>query len=147
MAESKIKNKDLITIAFYTFITFGFYKIYWAYKTKNDLIKLGGDIPSILNLMFPFCHLYFWYKYSEAYCQVIIKEDKTITYFSFAILPFIIKSTIIILLILAQYNFNGLNLIKNGDYIKFFTYTTAYIELSFIPMMIYQIGFNQFAKN
>ena len=141
----KIKNKNLAIIAFLTLITFGFYKLYWAYQSKKELENLGAKVPSVWYLLFPFGHLYFWYKYSENFDKFIVKNNKTINYFIISLFPFIIQSIGTIFLVI--YQFNIVTLFVNGNYFNFGLYTIPFLEIAFIPMMVFQIGFNEMAAH
>lgn len=71
----EIKHRDLAIMAIFTILTIGIYFIYWSIKTKNDLKRMGADIPTGLLVVIPFANIYFWYKYSHGYLTHIKKID------------------------------------------------------------------------
>lgn len=76
-----IQRRDLFKMALLTLVTFGFYYIYWTFKTKDMLVSFGGDIPTAILSLLPFINIYFWYKYSLAFAKYVGKTDKYLKYF------------------------------------------------------------------
>ena len=93
-------KRDLVTMAILMIVTLGFYFIYWAIKTKNELKQLTGlYIPTGFLMVLPLVNFYFWYKYSIAYAKQVRNNDNYIGYFLLAsLLPwaaiFIMQSEI-----------------------------------------------------
>lgn len=46
-------------------ITIGIYGIYWLVSTKNEMKKLGADIPTAWLIIVPFVSLWWYWKYSQ----------------------------------------------------------------------------------
>jgi len=59
-----MKKRNPIAVFFLPFITFGFYALYWEVATKNEMNKLGADIPTAWLLIVPFVNYYWLWKYS-----------------------------------------------------------------------------------
>jgi hypothetical protein len=57
-------------VFFLSLITFGIYSIVWQVKTKNELNKLGAEIPTAWLLIVPLANLYWIWKYAEGVEQV-----------------------------------------------------------------------------
>ena len=66
-----------------TIITFGLYMLYWLIVTKIELNEAGAEIPTAWLLIIPFGNLYFYYKFAQAFSQVVLKrgDEHTIEYF------------------------------------------------------------------
>jgi hypothetical protein len=47
-------------------VTLGIYSLYWSVSTKNEMNKLGANVPTAWLLIVPFVSLYWLWKYSEA---------------------------------------------------------------------------------
>lgn len=90
-----ITYRSLIHMFIMTFITCGFYLLYWNVTTKNDLNRLGAEIPTAWLMIIPLANFYFWYKYAQAFAYYIKQSDQaetTIVYFVIIIfLPVISK--------------------------------------------------------
>jgi hypothetical protein len=99
MFSSAIQRRDMLFIALMLLVTCGFYYIYWAVKTKNEINSLGGHIPTAWLAIIPFANFYFWYKYAQDFVRYVLKGEQSsvISYFLLiAVLPivgiFIIQS-------------------------------------------------------
>ena len=71
----EIKRRSPILVLIYTFITFGIYGIYWFVKTKNELNRLGADIPSAWLMIIPIISWYWFYKYAEGFAKFVKKDN------------------------------------------------------------------------
>lgn len=65
---------------FLTIFTFGIYYLYWTVKTKNELNRMGGRIPTAFLLIIPVANFYFWYKYAQSYTTYIKKGSEPLLY-------------------------------------------------------------------
>ncbi len=82
-----MKHRDLVVMAILLLCTFGFYFIYWAVSTKNELNRMGAHIPTGWLIIIPFANFYFWYKYAQAFGQYILKNDQAVvSYFLLLVL-------------------------------------------------------------
>jgi len=77
----EIKRRSPILVLIYTFITFGIYGIYWFVKTKNELNRLGADIPSAWLMIIPLIRWYWIYKYAEGFAKFVKKDNNTTLWF------------------------------------------------------------------
>jgi len=66
-------------------VTFGIYSIYWFYKTKEELNKLGGKIPTFILYFIPIANLYWLYKYCEAFTKCVRKKESPLLWFFFVL--------------------------------------------------------------
>lgn len=60
-----MKKRNPAAVFFLPFITFGIYSLVWEVKTKNEMNRLGAQIPTAWLLIVPFVNLYWLYKYCE----------------------------------------------------------------------------------
>lgn len=65
-----MKQRSPAAVFFLSLITFGIYAIYWQVKTKGELNRLGGNIPTAWLIIVPLANLYWIWKYCEAVEQV-----------------------------------------------------------------------------
>lgn len=100
----KVQERSLLSIAILNLITFGIYSIYWAVKTKNELNQLGASLPTGWLVVIPLANFYFWFRYSEAYVNIIKHgHGDELIYFAFSLLfvvpPFAMFSAFIPMMI------------------------------------------------
>ena len=76
-----VQKRSLFAIALLLIVTLGFYSIYWAVKTKEELCRMGAIIPTAWLLIIPIAHFYFWYKYADAFTTYVKKGSDPIGYF------------------------------------------------------------------
>jgi hypothetical protein len=60
-----MQKRNPAAVFIFSFITFGIYSIVWSVKTKNEMNKLGSDIPTAWLIIIPFVNYYWYWKYSE----------------------------------------------------------------------------------
>ena len=60
-----MKQRSPIAVFFLSLITIGIYAIVWEVKTKNEMNKLGAEIPTAWLLIIPFVNIYWTWKYSQ----------------------------------------------------------------------------------
>ena len=60
-----MKQRNVFAVLLLPLITFGIYAIVWSVKTKNEMNRLGANIPTAWLLIVPFVNLYWLWKYSE----------------------------------------------------------------------------------
>lgn len=70
-----IKKRSLIAMALLMFFTFGLYFFYWQYKTKQEINKLGGEIPTFWFAIIPFLNIYFDYRYAQNFIKLVRKTE------------------------------------------------------------------------
>lgn len=70
------QKRELIPIVLLSIFTFGIYLFYWVYKTRQELNKMGGDVPHPILVLIPFLNFYFWYKYAQAYSAIVKHNSK-----------------------------------------------------------------------
>ena len=60
-----MQHRSPIGVFLLTIVTLGIYGIVWSVKTKNELNKLGADIPTAWLIIIPLVNLYWAWKYCE----------------------------------------------------------------------------------
>ena len=86
MTNVIIRPRNLWLMLFLLVITLGFYAIYWLYKTKNELNRLGGTIPTFILFFIPIVNLYFFYSYAKNFVNIVLTRyefSDIIPYFFF----------------------------------------------------------------
>ena len=76
-----VKNRNILLVYVFMFITFGLYGIYWAVSTKNEMNRLGAHIPTGWLLIVPIANIYWFFKYCEGFATVVKKDNNTILWF------------------------------------------------------------------
>jgi hypothetical protein len=61
-----MKQRSPAAVFFLSLITFGIYSLVWEVKTKGELNRLGGNIPTAWLIIVPLANLYWIWKYCEA---------------------------------------------------------------------------------
>lgn len=59
-----MKKRNPAAVLLLPFVTFGIYNLVWFVKTKNEMNKLGAEIPTAWLIIIPFVNIYWMYKYS-----------------------------------------------------------------------------------
>lgn len=91
------KKRDIVVVYLLSFITLGIYGIYWSVQTKEEINKLGGDIPTAWLLIIPIANIYWLYKYADSFSNKV-KKDKNgllwfiVFWFVAIIMPAIVQS-------------------------------------------------------
>ncbi len=60
-----MKHRNPVAVLLLPFVTFGIYSIVWYVKTKNEMNRLGADIPTAWLLIVPIANIWWVWKYSE----------------------------------------------------------------------------------
>ena len=58
-----MKKRSPIAVLFLPFITFGIYGLVWYVKTKNEMNRLGANIPTAWLLIIPLANVYWFWVY------------------------------------------------------------------------------------
>jgi hypothetical protein len=58
-----MKKRSPIAVLFLPFITFGIYGLVWYVKTKNEMNRLGANIPTAWLLIIPLANIYWLWVY------------------------------------------------------------------------------------
>ena len=103
-----MKQRSPIAVFFLSLITFGIYSIVWSVKTKNEMNKLGSEIPTAWLIIIPFVSLYWYWKYSEGVEKVTNGSISTVLSFVLLILLGIIGMAVL------QNDFNKINAAPSG---------------------------------
>ena len=124
-----IKYRSIFAIIFLNIITFGFYQIYWTFKTTKEMDQLGANLPTAFLIFIPFLNIYFYYKYSEGFSKFVQRDNYTFIYFILAILPILF----------------GLNRLVffSGFFDQAVISWFQALMISLIPMIVFQSGLNQ----
>lgn len=65
-----MRQRSILKMILLSIITFGIYSLYWSVSTKNEMNRLGANVPTAWLLIVPFVSIYWYWKYSEAVEQV-----------------------------------------------------------------------------
>jgi len=91
-----VKNRNIVLVYIFSFITFGIYGIYWLVSTKGEMNKeLGANIPTAWLLIIPIANIFWAYKYCEAFATKVKKDNNTILWFILYLLIGIIMPAIV----------------------------------------------------
>lgn len=78
----ELTKRNIVGMIPLLLLTFGIYLIYWTVVTKNELNRLGAQIPTAWLFIIPFANIYFLYKFAQGFTIVVFKDDsQTIAYF------------------------------------------------------------------
>ena len=58
-------NRHPVLVIVLTFCTCGFYYIYWLVNTKEDMNRLGAEIPTAWLIIIPFVNIYWLWRCVE----------------------------------------------------------------------------------
>ena len=90
-----IKRRNIFLVYIFSFFTFGIYLLYWLISTKNEMNRLGADIPTGFLLIIPIANLFWVYKYCEGFATKVKKDNNTLLWFILYILLSIIIPAIV----------------------------------------------------
>ncbi|MDB5171121.1 MAG: hypothetical protein JWO35_815 [Candidatus Saccharibacteria bacterium] len=65
-----MRQRSIVKMILLSLVTFGIYSLYWSISTKNEMNRLGANVPTAWLLIIPFVSIYWLWKYSEAVDQV-----------------------------------------------------------------------------
>jgi hypothetical protein len=87
-------KRDVLMILLLSVFTFGIYYLYWIVATKEELNRVGADIPTAWCLIIPFVNFYFWYRYAQGYVKIVKQKaddspDVLVYFFIGAFIPLI----------------------------------------------------------
>lgn len=77
----EIKYRNVVVVYLLGFITFGIYFLYWMVKTKGEINRMGGDIPTSFLIIVPIANLYWIYKYCDCFSVYVKKDNNGILWF------------------------------------------------------------------
>lgn len=81
-----MKKRNLLAVFFLPLLTFGIYEIVWHVKTKGELVRSGGDVPTAWLIIVPIANLYWLFKYYKAAGEVSGGRIKGMFLFAFSLL-------------------------------------------------------------
>lgn len=81
-----MKHRSPIAVFFLPFVTFGIYGLIWEVKTKNEMNRLGADIPTAWLIIVPIINIYWLWKYSAGVDKVTNEKISGIMAFVLLIL-------------------------------------------------------------
>ena len=65
-----MRNRNIVLVLILSFITFYIYWIYWLVSTKNEMNRMGCQIPTAWLIIIPFVNIWWHWKYAEGVEQV-----------------------------------------------------------------------------
>ena len=72
-----MKQRNPFAVFILPALTLGVYGIVWAVKTKNEMNRLGAQIPTAWLIIIPFVSIYWLWKYSEGVEKVTSEKLST----------------------------------------------------------------------
>lgn len=94
-SKPQIKYRNIFLVYLFSILTFGIYALYWAVSTKNEMNRLGAEIPTGWLLIIPIANIYWAYKYCEGFAQKVKKDDNTILWFIVYVIVGIVMPAIV----------------------------------------------------
>lgn len=76
-----MEKRSLVAVFLLTFVTLGFYGIYWHVKTKGEMNARGAEIPTAWLLIVPLVNIWWLWKYCEGVEHVTGGKLNTVTAF------------------------------------------------------------------
>jgi len=58
-------RRSPIAVLLLPFVTFGFYSLFWAVRTKTEMNSRGAKIPTAWLLLIPIANFYWLFKFSQ----------------------------------------------------------------------------------
>ncbi|RJQ29892.1 DUF4234 domain-containing protein [Candidatus Parcubacteria bacterium] len=78
-----IKYRNPWVVLVLSIATFGIYALYWTVKTKGEINRMGGKIPTAWLVIVPIANLYFLYRYMEGFSAYVKKDNNPILWVVF----------------------------------------------------------------
>ena len=69
-----MRTRNIALVLIFSIITFGIYALYWLVSTKNEMNRMGAQIPTAWLIIIPFVNIWWQWKYSEGVEVVSRKE-------------------------------------------------------------------------
>jgi Domain of unknown function (DUF4234) len=57
-------KRSVVAVILLSFVTFGIYTLVWFVKTKNEMVRVGADIPTAWLLIVPIASIYWSWKWA-----------------------------------------------------------------------------------
>lgn len=99
-----MKKRSIVAVLLLPLVTFGIYGLVWLVKTKNEMNKMGAQIPTAILLLVPIVNIYWCWKYSEGVAYVTNNKLAAVSVFLLNMFLGVIGFAII------QSEFNNLSL-------------------------------------
>lgn len=71
------QKRNLFVMFFLILITGTLYFFYWLYKTKEEINKIGGTIPTFWFAILPFFNFYFDYRYAQDFVKCVKHQENS----------------------------------------------------------------------
>jgi len=106
-----LKKRNLLTVILLFIVTFGLYYFYWIYKTKEEINRIGGKIPTLWFAILPIFNIYFAYRYAQDFVKYVRQQDDPILVILFflVLLCFPVCALLIMQYELNNYQINNSN--------------------------------------
>ena len=65
-----LKKRNAFGVFFWGWLTSGIYTLYWLVQTKNNINRLGGNIPTAWWVLVPFAYFWWAWRYTESLHKV-----------------------------------------------------------------------------
>jgi FtsH-binding integral membrane protein len=67
-------RRSIAFVLILSFITFGIYSLYWFVVTKDEMNRMGAQIPTAWLIIVPIANIWWMWKYSEG-VEVATRKD------------------------------------------------------------------------
>ena len=91
----EVKERNVVLVYIFTIITGGIYLLFWLVSTKEEINKLGGDVPTAWLIIIPVANIYWMYKYCEGFSLHVKKDNNAILWFLVYIVVSVIMPAIV----------------------------------------------------
>lgn len=90
-----VKERNVVLVYLLMLITFGFYGLYWSVSTKNEMNRLGAEIPTAWLVIIPIANIFWLYKYCDGFATHVKKDNNGLLWFLVGVVVGIILPAIV----------------------------------------------------
>ena len=69
-----MRNRSVFLVLLFSILTVGIYSLYWLVSTKDEMNRLGANIPSAWLLIVPIANVYWLWRFCEGVGQATRNE-------------------------------------------------------------------------
>lgn len=73
-----VEKRNPIFVVILCLFTFGIYMLYWLFKTKEEMVQLGANIPTFFLIIIPIANIFWIYKYFMGVEHISKGSDKPV---------------------------------------------------------------------
>ena len=90
-----VKERNVVLVYLLMLITVGFYGLYWSASTKNEMNRLGAEIPTAWLAIIPIANIFWLYKYCDGFATHVKKDNNGLLWFLVGVIIGIILPAIV----------------------------------------------------